>query len=89
MARRHVPIAFTIPEDTRPSGTVQFADPTRAEQCGDVHTFNEPYSPRSQGHQDGIKPTFERRNPWVQQQSGRNAWAEMNRKRGFSTEDED
>ncbi len=33
--------------DTRPIGSVLFADPSTAAFTSQVHTFNEPFSPRS------------------------------------------
>jgi len=34
-------------EDTRPIGSLLFADPSKAEFARHIHVFNEPHSPRS------------------------------------------
>jgi hypothetical protein len=49
---------YGIPEpevDTRPIGSVLFADPSKAAFPQQIHTFNEPHSPRAHGHQSGIR----------------------------------
>jgi hypothetical protein len=42
-------------EDSRPIGSLLFADPSKAAFPQQIHTYNEPFSPRASGHQHGIR----------------------------------
>ena len=77
------------PEDTRPLGVVNFAS-TLGEIPSQIHTFNEPYSPRSTGEQRGIRSVevqipgnYRGSNTWGQ----RAQYDEMKRRQGVEEED--
>lgn len=53
MARYPQPPA--VPEDTRPIGSLLFADPSAAAFPQQIHTFNDPRSSRTSGEQHGIR----------------------------------
>lgn len=80
--RRGLAAIFRIAEaepDTRPTGSLLFADPAAAQFPRQVHTFNDPPSGSASGTCEGI------------QSMGRytgDAWANMNRKRGVDDGDE-
>lgn len=72
------------PEDERPLGVVNFAS-TLGDIPSQIHTFNEPYSPRSTGEQRGIRSVevqipghYRGSNTWGQ----RAQYDEMKRRQG-------
>jgi len=94
MARRNrlMPATFVEPEpDTRPTGSVLFADPSTAEFPRQIHAFNDPRGNNSHGEQNGVRTMTGRLVPWNDRQSettGEGLWANMNRKRGVKDDDE-
>lgn len=82
--------AIEIPEDTRPLGSVNWADPCTAGMTERINTFNPEgyHSPGSTGEQTGI-----RSGPGINSSSAA-TWHEQeqfrasNRRKGFGEEDE-
>jgi len=75
-------------EDERPLGVVNFAS-TLGDIPSQIHTFNEPYSPRSTGEQHGIRSVevqipgnYRGSNTWGQ----RAQYDEMKRRQGVEEE---
>jgi len=91
--RRRGPIAISIhaevEEDTRPLGSVRFADPSTADMTSRFNTFNEPYSPSSKGTQTGIRSVRTDRLGLSGYGLGGDQWSEMNRKRGVFDKDDE
>lgn len=92
MARRarSVPIPWSEPPpDTRPRGTVRFADAPTSILNERVSTFNDPHSPGLKGTSEGVRPV---ENDDVRRRWGYNG-AEgveiMNRKRGVAGDEEE
>lgn len=83
---------FTFEEDTRPHGSVLFADPSMATLTGRVKTFNEPHSKNAAGKMTGIRSMTGRLTPYGDRtgtSTGEGAWSSMNEKRGTTAETED
>ena len=84
MARRRsvvtVPYPVTFEEDTRPEGSLRFADPSKAEFPRHIHTFNEPHS-NAMGESHGVRSMTGMLVPWDDRHVN-DPWAVMNRKRG-------
>jgi hypothetical protein len=87
MARRRVPsVVFGligVEENSRPIGSLRFADPSTAELPRHIHTFNEPHSPNSVGEQNGVRSMTGDLVPWPDRHTT-DLWAAMNRKRGVT-----
>jgi len=81
--------------DERPIGALRYADPSTAEFPRHIHTFNEPYSPRSKGANEGIRSMTGGMVPWHdrhnvdeisympgKERKSDGLWAAMARKKG-------
>lgn len=85
-------VVWQPPEDERPAGALEFADPATAEFPREVHTFDPPEyrSINSQSGRDmngGARSVTGRLVPYQSRQPEQDRWAEMNKKRGV-TDDE-
>jgi hypothetical protein len=88
MARGRRFFDLVAEQDTRPTGSLQFADPSTAELPRHIQTFNDPHSPRSTGECSGINTRTGRLVPYGDRRSG-DVWAEMNAKRGVSEKEDE
>jgi hypothetical protein len=80
-------VVFHPPEDERPAGALEFADPATAEFPREVQTFDPPeyrsINGQSGRHMNGgARSITGRLVPYQSRQAPQDSWAEMNKKRG-------
>ena len=77
------------PEDERPLGSVNWADPSTAGMSDHVHTFNpeEYHSKDAHGEQHGIRSGPGVNSPGMGAWHAKRQWEEMQRRKGFEAED--
>jgi len=73
--------------DERPLGALRYADPSTAEFPRHIHTYNEPFSRRSIGENNGIRSVTGSMVPYGDRHTA-DSWAAMERKKGTLEEDD-
>lgn len=84
MARRR---PKAIPEDTRPLGSVHWADPSRNGMADRIRTFNFPHDSQVSG-EGGIRSAgYPYNSSALSSHAGDRQWAAMQRRKGVSDEE--